>query len=245
MFRPSLSLVNSWCDVDGRFVQSEFSFLGKSFCVCCVYGPNRNPVRDQFLDDLHSKIDPSVPTILASDFNMVFDRSVDRLSSDPADSSRESSSSLRCLFEASCVVDVWRYLHPSFSSFTWTRWNSTLASRIDLIRVPYVWVSTVSSYDILPCPFSDDSAVLLSVSVPDTVPPGPGLWKLITSILEDDDYVNIISDFWFTWRASIHHLPTLAKWWEEGKSRIKGLTICYCCSRSSPQSRERPLCAPY
>ena len=241
LFRPSLSLVNSWSDVNGRFLQCEFSFLGKSFRVCCIYGPNRNPARDQFLDDLHPRIDPSIPTVLAGDFNTVFDRSLDRLGSDPADSSRESSSSLRDLFEACCAVDIWRYMHPSSSSFTWTRWNGAFASRIDLIGVPYVWVSSVSSCDIFPCPFSDHCAVLLSVSVPDTVPPGPGLWKLNTSILGDDDYVSLISDFWLSWRASIHRYPSLAKWWEDGKSRIKGLTIRYCCSRAATRSRNRDL----
>lgn len=241
LFRPSLSLVNSWCDVDGRFLQCEFSFLGKSFRICCIYGPNRNPARDQFFDDLHPLIDPSMPTVLAGDFNTVFDRSLDRLGSVPADSSRESSSTLRSLFDASCVIDVWRYLHPSSSGFTWTRWDGSLASRIDLIGVPYVWVSSVSSCDILPCPFSDHCAVLLSVSVPDTVPPGPGLWKLNTSVLNDDEYVELISDFWLSWCASIHRFPSLAKWWEDGKSRIKGLTIRYCCSRSATQSRNRDL----
>ena len=56
-------------------------------------------------------------------------------------------------------------------------------------------MSSVSSCDILPCPFSDHSAVLLSVSVPDAVPPGPGLWKLNTSILNEEEYVWVISDF--------------------------------------------------
>ena len=241
LFRPSLSLVNSWSDVDGRFLQCEFSFFGKSFRVCCIYGPNRNPARDQFLDDLHLRIDPSMPTVLAGDFNTVFDRSLDRHGSDPADSSRESSSSLGALFDASCVIDIWRYLHPSSSRFTWSRWNGSLASRIDLIGVPYVWVSSVLSCDILPCPFSDHCAVLLSVSVPDVIPPGPGLWKLNTSILEDEEYVILITDAWLSWRASILRFPSLSKWWEEGKSLIKGLTIKYCCSRSATRSRNRDL----
>ena len=94
LFRPSLSLVNSWCDVSGRYLQVEFSFFGSSFRVCCVYAPNRNPARDQFFGDLHSKIDPSIPTILCGDFNEVFDRSVDRAGSDPSVSSRDSSSFL-------------------------------------------------------------------------------------------------------------------------------------------------------
>ena len=241
LFRPSLSLINSWCDVDGRYLQCEFSFLHKSFRVCSVYAPNRNPARDQFLDDLHPKVDPSVLTVLASDFNTVFDCSVDRVGFDPSDSSRESSSFLRGLFDPCCATDIWGYLHPSSSGFTWTRWNGSLASHIDLFGVPYVWVSSVSSCDILPCPFSDHCAVLLSVSVPDAVPPGPGLWKLNTSILNEDEYVRVISDFWLAWRASTHLFPSLAKWWEASKSRIKGLTIRYCCSRSSALSRNRDL----
>ena len=71
-----------------------------------------------------------MPTALAGDFNTVFDHSVDRVGSDPSDSSRESSSSLQGLFDASCVTDIWSYLHPSSSGFTWTRWNSSLASRV-------------------------------------------------------------------------------------------------------------------
>ena len=64
LFRPSLSLVNSWCDSDGRFLQCEFSFLGKTFRVACVYAPNRNPAHDQFLDELHTRLDPLIPTVL-------------------------------------------------------------------------------------------------------------------------------------------------------------------------------------
>ena len=241
LFRPTVSLVNSWCDSDGRFLQCEFSYSAKLFRVCCIYGPNRNPARDLFLDDLHSEIDPSIPTILAGDFNSVFDRALDRFGSDPSDSSRESSASLSSLFDSCCVIDIWRYLHPSVSGFTWTRWNGALASRIDLFGVPYVWVPSVSSCDIVPCPFSDHCAVLLSVTVPDVVPPGPGLWKLNTSILEDDEYFALISQLWESWRASIPRFPSLAKWWEKGKSLIKGATIRYCCGRSTARSKNRDL----
>ena len=135
LFRPSLSLANSWCDVWGRYLQVEFSFFGKSFRVVCVYAPNRNPARDQFFDELHSRIDPSIPTVLRGDFNEVFDRSLDRAGGGLSTSSRDSSSSLKYLFEDCCVIDIWRYLHPSSSGFTWTRWDGSLASRIDLFSV--------------------------------------------------------------------------------------------------------------
>lgn len=87
-------------------------FRDKSFRVCCINDPNRNPAQDQFFEDISPRIDPSVPTVLAGDFNTVFDRSLDRYGSDPADSSRESSVRLSGLFDACCVVNIWRDLHP-------------------------------------------------------------------------------------------------------------------------------------
>ena len=99
----------------------------------------------------------------------------------------------------------------------------------------------VSSCDLVPCPFSDHCGVSLTVDVPDVIPPGQGLWKRNVSILEDDDYVQLIIYNWSTWRASIPHFPTLAKWWEKGKSLIEGLIIRFCCDRSAARSRNRDL----
>ena len=104
-----------------------------------------------------------VPTILCGDFNAVFDRSVDRFGSDPSDLFRESFSSLQDLFDACCTVDIWRYLHPSSSGFSWTRWDGSRASHIDLCGIPYVWVSSVLSCDLLPYPFSDHCGLLTIV----------------------------------------------------------------------------------
>ena len=156
---------------------AEFAFGGPCFSACSIYAPNQNPLRDSFLDDRCCKIDSSIPTLLAGDFNTVFDRPDDRVGSSPEDTSRESSVALRRLFNLCCVEDIWRYLHPS--GLTWARWDHSCASRIDLFGVPYAWVPHVVSCDILACPFYDHCGVFLSLSVPDAVPSGPGLLKLI------------------------------------------------------------------
>ena len=241
LYRPVLSFVKSWLDDDGRFLQCEFVYCGKSFRVVSLYAPNRNPARHDFFERVPSLLDPSVPTVVCGDFNAVFDRSLDRFGSDTADTSRESSVALSHLFESCCCVDIWRYLHPSSSCFTWTSSDGTLASRIDFVGCPYVWVSSVSSCDVIPCPFSDHCAVLFCVSVPDVVPPGPGLWKLNTSVLDDEGYVSAVTNFWSGWRNMKGLYPSLAKWWEEGKSRVKALTIRHCCRRSSVSSQRREL----
>ena len=113
--------------------------------------------------------------VFCGNFNSVFDRSLDCLGSDSSDISRESSVALSHLFELRCCDDIWCYLHPFSSCFTRTSPDGTLSSCIDIIGCPYVWVSSVSSCDVIPCPFSDDCAVLFCVSVPDFVAPGPSL----------------------------------------------------------------------
>ena len=243
LFRPVLSLVKSSSDSCGRFLLCEFSLRGAVFRVACIYAPNRNPDRDAFLDEVSSRLDPSVPTLLAGDFNTVFDRAADRVGSVVGDTSRESVVALGRLFDDVCCIDIWRYLHPSSSAFTWTKADGTISSRIDLIGCPYVWVASVSVCEILPCPFSDHCAVSCSLTVPDVIPPGPGLWKLNTSVLEEVEYCRLISDFWADWRDCKLCFSSLSKWWDSGKAKIKGITVSYCVRRSQKDSWSRDLLA--
>ena len=106
LFRPTLSLVQFWSEPDGRFLMCEFRFCNQVFRVCCVYAPNSNPQRNHFLDNVSVSIDCSVPTVLAGDFNTVFDRSLDHRGSDPFDVSRESSCALNRLLNASSSIDI-------------------------------------------------------------------------------------------------------------------------------------------
>ena len=186
-------------------------------------------------------VDPSAPTVLCGDFNAVFDRVADRVGSDPDDTARESSVALAHLFSSCCVTDIWRYLHPSTSSFTWSRWNGLFASRIDLIGCPHAWISSVSGCDILPFPFSDHCALSFSVSVPDAIPLGPCRWKLNTSILQEPDYISLITGFWSLWRVRTFAFSTLAEWWDAGKAEIKWLPMDYCRNRAKVKCAERDL----
>ena len=71
LFHPSLLLVDFSSDDAGRFVSCEFCLQDKSFRVISLYAPNHNPARDQFLEQISSWVDPSVPTVLSGDFNTV------------------------------------------------------------------------------------------------------------------------------------------------------------------------------
>ena len=222
LFKSSLVLKNSLCDDDGRFEACDFSFR-----VVSIYAPNVRPDRDVFFAYVLSQVDPSVQTVLCGDFNSIVDRAMDRRGSSPLDYSRESSVMLTALFRDCCILDAWRLCHPTDKSFTWTKADGSISSRIDLIGVPFAWSSFVSSCVIYPCLFSDHSLVSLTARVPDVMPHGPGRWKLNISLLSDALFPDEINDFWKWWQTKKTHFPSLCQWWEVGKRKFKHIAVQY------------------
>ncbi|CAH3167629.1 unnamed protein product, partial [Porites lobata] len=43
LYCPSFSFVNSWVELEGRFLMAEFSRRGSFFRISSVYAPNRTP----------------------------------------------------------------------------------------------------------------------------------------------------------------------------------------------------------
>lgn len=207
----------------------------------CLYAPNRNPDRDDLFTFCESSIDPSIPTLLCGDFNAVFDRSLDRRGSNIFDTARESCATLSALFDECCVADVWRILHPGQSSFSWTKSDGSFASRIDLVGCPYSWLHCVQSCDIVPCPFSDHSAVLLKCPIPEPLPHGPGRWKFNVKILSDAAFVDVVKVFWASWHLYKRSFDSLQSWWDRGKERIKGIAIDFCAHESKDSKQCRSL----
>ena len=75
------------------------------------------------------------------------------------------------------------------------------------------------------CVLSLTIVVFSHLSVPDIVPLVRVSASSIPPLLRNRHMSKLVSDFWSTWRNSIQRFSSLAKWWDEGKSEIKGLTI--------------------
>lgn len=154
---------------------------------------------------------------------------------------RDSSQTLTNLFCECCILDAWRTLHPSTLGFTWDKPDGSLSSQIDLVGCPYSWASSVSSCEIYPCPFLDHSALVFTSLIPEVVPHGPGRWHLNVSILDDPDYVTLITDFSAQWQKCKLSFPSSLDWWDLGKSKIKGLSINHCNEKCRERHGSRSL----
>ena len=185
-YRPSFSLSKSCIDSGGRFVLAHFN-RDVTFGLAGAYAPNRNPNRNEFLDYCTEEVDVAVPTVICGDCNCVFDRSLECRGSVASDTSRESTTALKKLFTECCVYDVWRSLHPTSSG--------SVSSRIDLIGCPLSWSHRVDACDIISCPNSNHSAVVLHCDVPAPLPRGPRRWKLNAQILGDSELLAFVQTF--------------------------------------------------
>ena len=73
------------------------------------------------------------------------------------------------------------------------------------------------------------------------VPTWPRLLEIKYVYFVGGQLFQLISDFWFSWQQRRQHFSSLLKWWEEGKSRIKGLSIKYCTNRNNCKLLERSI----
>lgn len=77
--------------------------------------------------------------------------------------------------------------------------------------------------------------------IPEVVPRGPGRWHLNVSILDDPDYVTLITDFSVQWQKCKLSFPSSLDWWDLGKSKIKGLSINHCNEKCRERHGSRSL----
>ena len=233
---PSVRSLSSSKDGDGRFALVEVLYRNSKIHIASIYAPNADPERSHFLDSIAASFDPLACNLIAGDFNTVFDPSIDRRGGNP-ERGADSPDRLRDLLRTSSTIDVWRAKHPSVKSFSWQKWNGTIASRIDYIFCPLDWSPSVKSCTFIPCPYSDHCAVSLSMhSIPHSVSIGPGYWKLNCSILEEPALIDSVTKFWSRWRLEKSRFVSPLSWWDVGKAHVK--LICLDFSRAKARRRK-------
>ena len=102
------------------------------------------------------------------------------------------------------LVDSWRNKHPLDREYTWHRSSGAQALRIDMVWLPQNLLNSIQSIDIFPFFRSDHSCVLLKFNLPHSVDRGRGIWKLNSSLLNDQALRSKILNFWTEWQREKH-----------------------------------------
>ena len=224
-------------DTQGRALTIHISYESHTLQISNIYAPDRPHLRDAFFQTLPSYFFPDCPLVLAGDFNMVEDASLDRLGGTLAHTQIQGLTTLRSLKTEYGLRDGWRTNHPTKKQFTWQsrKQNEAVCSRLDRFYMSAA-IQAVG-FDFLYTVWSDHYFVSCTLVFPQAAVRGPNYWKLNTAVLDDPDYVRTMSDFLRTHIANIPRFPSFFTWWDMTKLAVQFFTKEFCRQHLAEQRR--------
>ena len=91
------------------------------------------------------------------------------------------------------LIDIYRNLHPNTKSFTYESKALRLKSRIDFILLSRAFADDVQNAEIRVSVAPDHKATFVKINVRSEAVRGPGTWKFNNSLLEDNDFKELIA----------------------------------------------------
>ena len=91
------------------------------------------------------------------------------------------------------LIDIWRYLHPNDTQFTWQKFNHNQQGRLDYFLISSSLLPFVVSSGILPSFRTDHSGIELVIDF-SKFTRGRGFWKFNCSLLHDPIYVSKVKN---------------------------------------------------
>ena len=130
------------------------------------------------------------------------------------------------MMEEFSLVDVFRKQNPTKKSVTYVSKALKLSSRIDYFLVAQLLTNQVSQSDTIVSIAPDHKAVKLQLTIPQGKR-GPGLWKFNNSLLEDEDYIELIKANFPVIREKYLGIGDERLKWELLKMEIRDITISF------------------
>ena len=120
------------------------------------------------------------------------------------------------------LEDVWRRRNPEKIGFTWE--GRRKQSRIDYWLIPKAVDNQVEAVYIKTAPFSDHSAIFLSLRT-SHIDRGKGMWKMNASIVTSDIFKSAFQKRWSELRENKHKYVNIQTWWDIVKRNIEYLAL--------------------
>ena len=234
-FRKNLQfrLKSTYTDDNGRIALAHIELENEDLVLMSIYAPNAD--EPQFFSRISNIIQdyPSNDTkIIAGDFNLVLDDSIDRLGGSKISHLRARQELLSTIQRLD-LVDIWRVKNPELREYTWERKKpQIIKERLDFILLTAHKQNMCKIADMHMEYLSDHSIPYIAYTTCD-IKRGPGFWKFNNKLLNDKTYVDIIRNLINTEKMNI--FENISKKWDFIKSQIRGETIRYCAQKRRSQ----------
>ena len=209
-------------DPDGRNIAIDISIQSTIFHLTNIYAPVGNrTTKNTFFDNLYSYTFSDLPTIIAGDFNVVDEPTIDRF---PPGNNSEKNKTLQSLCSTLGLTDAYRDLYGERRTFT--RRQGITQSRIDRFYISKDIHPTNQSTK--PSILSDHDIIILHVKNIKKAQRGKGIWMNNTKVYDTPPFQQELSERWTKWQT-LHLTLFIRKsdWWIHIKSRIKDINQKY------------------
>ena len=130
------------------------------------------------------------------------------------------------------LVDIWCHLKPLLESYTWRNKSHKIQCRLELTNVD-------ATCKIFHAPETDHSAISLHLQARfNKQRRGPGFWKFNSSLIEDDNYVNVLRKNIDLFKAKYENVEDKGLKWDLIKMEIRGFTVKYAKTKAKRRKNE-------
>ena len=96
-------------------------------------------------------------------------------------------------------MDIWRTKYPDTKSFTWSQKSPRIFCRLDYWLISNNLSDFVKSTEIASAIRTDHDAISLEFGELENERKGPGFWKMNVSLLDDEKYINNVTEMIPIW----------------------------------------------
>ena len=211
LFRKKLPVIvnDVIYDTNGRYLICRINYQCTDITIVCLYAPNSDD--PSFFQEIFNKMEGDGNlTIIGGDFNLVQDCQIDSKFT-RTHNNINSLEVIEKFKNRTETVDPWRELNPEGKSYTYIGNGARNMSRIDFFLISQELMSRVENTKAVAGYRSDHSQIELSIQLQENVQ-GPGLWKLNTTLLEEEDYKKEIIEVIERANARYCHCNAKQKW---------------------------------
>ena len=219
-------------DLDGRIIAVDITIQGTTLHLINIYAPVGNmTTKDAFFNKLYPYTLSNIPTIMAGDFNIVDQPTVDRF---PPGNNAERSKALISLCSSLRLTDAYRDLYGETSNFTRRQGNTQ--SRLDRLYISKE--IDPANQTTIPNILSDHDVVILQIRNIKPTQREKGLWINNFKIYDLQQFKDELTDRWTKWQT-LHPILFVSKtdWWMHIKTRIKEMNQ----KHARRQARQRKI----
>ena len=233
--------MDEYKDSEGRLILINIEINGTIYTLVNIYAPNLEKNRNTFFKSVNEYINKYSIGLLVIGGDMNNNLTcMDRKQKSAERKHKKPVFYLKQLIKSHKLIDIWRDKHPNQIQFTWRRKNNNAeASRIDYFLICSNIRPKIISSDIRPALISstDHQAVSLKIDI-NNQGRGRGYFKINNSILDSDEYIQMIQKLILEYKKHIEDLDDPRQKWDMLKTEIRDHTIMFCRKRSKVSKDE-------